>query len=45
MEEGNVIAKSGIVGEWVIRDQHGNIKEQGTDRPTQEKGGGVEAEK
>ena len=31
MGEGSVKGKSAIAGEWVIRDKHGNIKEQGTD--------------
>jgi len=34
----NIKGISGIEGEWVIRDKHGNIKEQGTDRPTPEIG-------
>ena len=42
MEEGGIKGKSAIVGEWVIRDKHGNIKEQGTDTPTQEEGEGEE---
>ncbi len=47
MEEATAKAKSKIVGEWVIRDKDGNIKEQGTDgmESTQEEGGGEEAEK
>ena len=39
MVEASVKGKSAIAGEWVIRDKHGNIKEQGTDSPTEEGGG------
>ena len=39
MEEESVEGKSGIVGEWVIRDKDGNVKERGTDIPTPEKRG------
>ena len=39
MGEESVEGKSGIVGEWVIKDRDGNIKAQGTDIPTPEKRG------
>ena len=38
MGEENIKGKSGIVGEWVIRDKDGNVKERGTDIPTPERG-------
>lgn len=31
MEEGIAKGKSAFVGEWVIKDKYGNIKEQGID--------------
>ncbi len=42
MGEENVTGKSGIVGEWAIKDKDGNILNQGTDIPTQKEGGGEE---
>ena len=43
-EEGTARGKSEIVGEWVIRDKDGKVKERGIDRPTHEEGGGGEEE-
>jgi len=42
MEGETIKGKSAIVGEWIIRDKHGNIKDQGIDLPTpqEEKEGG-----
>ena len=39
MGEESVKGKSRIVGEWVIRDKDGHVKERGTDIPTPEKRG------
>jgi len=35
MEGGITKGKGEISGDWIIRDKHGKIKEQGTDSPTQ----------
>ena len=39
MGGGKTRGKSEITAEWVIRDKEGNIKEQGTDLPTQKEEG------
>lgn len=45
MGEENVTGNIGIVGEWVIKDGDGNVKERGTDIPTPEKEAGGEKKK
>lgn len=47
MTEQTVKGEMGFSATWVIKDKHGNIKEQGTDgtEATQKEGGDEEREK